>query len=68
MSEVFSIGMPRRMLGQWAKEEIVDAIDAMIREKSDLDYDESNSLINQRNRVAKFLDQPTRKLNEIIGG
>jgi hypothetical protein len=66
-NEVFSLGMPRRMLGQWAKEEIVETIDDMIREKSRaMDYDESNAMTNQRNRVAKFLDQPTKKLNEIM--
>ena len=64
---MMSIGMPPRMLGQWAKEEIISSIDEMIRASdSDWDFDERNAIITQRNRVAKFLDQPSMKLAEIL--
>ncbi|AIK68316.1 hypothetical protein P10VF_103 [Rhizobium phage vB_RleM_P10VF] len=55
-------------LRRWAKEEVIDAIDKMIRGKfadkvNELSFDERYALIEQRNRAAKIygLDQKGMK-------
>ncbi len=61
--------MGRRDLGHWAKEEIMDAIDAMIVEKEcyqpPLEFDDWDILLRQRNRVAKMFGQPSKNQTEI---
>jgi len=53
----------------WAREELVDAMDAAIKRidaESDPDLDDLNALITQRNRAAKFLGQPSKRRVEIL--
>lgn len=51
--------VPRRILTEWAKEEILSFIDegiAAANERADQpDFDDREELKRQRNRVAKFL-------------
>jgi hypothetical protein len=52
-------GMPRRDMKAWAKEMMLDAIDAFMREAGSMeDYDERAALREQRNRIARFLKLP----------
>lgn len=54
-------------LKKWAREEILDAIDELIKEKEEygnlgthVDWDDLTALKKERNRIAKFLDLPEK--------
>lgn len=58
-------------LREWAKEEILDAIDDMIRRDHEhtpggLDADDISAFVRQRNRVAKLFRLDERTANDII--
>jgi hypothetical protein len=58
-------GMPASELKVWAREEIMDAIDAMIADKKHeggrvIDLEDELALQKERDRVAKFLNRPTK--------
>lgn len=58
-------GMPARDRTLWAKEELLSAIDARLKEMledpvMDLDFDERSALHQQRNRVAKLFRMPEK--------
>lgn len=60
-----SQGMSPTELKLWAREEVIDAIDAMIADKKEgpygLEFDDLNALAKERNRVAKFLGKAEKE-------
>lgn len=60
-----AIGMSASDTKQWAKEELIDAIDAFIKDKKEeiprLTLEEEQALDLERNRVVKFLNCKAKK-------
>jgi F0F1-type ATP synthase membrane subunit b/b' len=59
------MGMSASDTRSWAKEEILDAIDKLIKEKKSeiprISLEEEQALERERDRVVKFLNCKTRK-------